>query len=373
MSRFIARDARYSRTGRREYDPRDGLLLSEANFMITLAFAGVAHIHTPDFINKIKKRGDIRVKTIWDPIPERGRKRADDLGATFTSDDQSIYTDNDIQAVVVCSETDRHQPIVEGVTTARKHLFVEKPLGMGSADGYAMADAIEKTGVIFQTGYFQRGFPENLFIKQQIEKGAFGRITRVRGSNCHSGALGGWFDSKPADVANDWRWMADPKQSGVGAFGDLGTHSLDILLWWFGDVTAVTAQIDTGTNRYDSCDETGEGMIRFKNGTIGTLAASWDDLRDPMTYLVTGTEGHAAVINGHLHFQTKHDTGFDGTQPLRKSELPPALPHAFDLFLDAITGKKDVPLVKPREAAYRSAVMEAMYKGAATGTWVKPA
>ena len=30
--------------------------------------------------------------------------------------------------------------------------------------------------------------------------------------------------------------MADPAQAGVGGFGDLGTHSLDILLWLMGDV-----------------------------------------------------------------------------------------------------------------------------------------
>jgi predicted dehydrogenase len=49
-----------------------------------------------------------------------------------------------------------------------------------------------------------------------------GKITRARGSNCHSGSLGGWFDK-------EYRWMADPKIAGVGAFGDLGTHKLDIL------------------------------------------------------------------------------------------------------------------------------------------------
>ena len=48
-----------------------------------------------------------------------------------------------------------------------------------------------------------------------------------------------------------------------------------------------------------------------------------------------------------------------------------ALPHAFDLFLDALMGE-DVPLISVKEAADRSAVMEAFYQAAATNSWVQP-
>src|SRR5690606_27431803 len=138
--------------------------------------------------------------------------------------------------------------------------------GADAKGSYKMANAIEKAGVIFQTGYFMRGQPAMLFLREQVRAGTFGKITRVRGSNCHSGALGGWFDSKPANPEADWRWMADPSRSGVGAFGDLGTHSLDLLIWLMGEVESVTGVIDNGTARYEGCDELGEALIKFKNG-----------------------------------------------------------------------------------------------------------
>jgi predicted dehydrogenase len=208
------------------------------------------------------------------------------------------------------------------------------------------------------------------FLREQVQKGSFGKITRIRGSNCHGGSLGGWFDEKPQDRAHDWRWMADPKIAGVGAFGDLGTHSLDIMLWLMGQVDSATAMVDRGTGRYGDCDETGEGLMRFGNGAIGTLAAAWTDVAHPVSLLISGTEGHAAIIHGKLHFQSKHVDGADGKEPWTR--LSQGWPHAFDLFLDAITSKKDLPLVGAREAAYRSAVMEAMYEGARQQTWVKP-
>ena len=163
--------------------------------------------------------------------------------------------------------------------------------------------------------------------------------------------------------------MADPKIAGVGAFGDLGAHMLDILLWLVGDVSEATAQLDRGTGAYEGCDETGEGLLRFTNGTIGTLAAAWDDVADPVTLQICGTEGHAVIINGDLYFKSSHVDGADGKTPW--TDLPPAQPASLDAFLDAVEGKP-AALVTVREAATRSAVMEALYAGAQNGTWIAP-
>ena len=324
----------------------------------TVAIVGAAHIHTPGFIESINKRDGFTCKYVWDHDRDRAEKRAAQLpGAVVADDVATVANDTDVDAVIVCSETNRHEKLVLPLAQAKKHLFVEKPLGFAGADAYKMAQAIEDAGVFFQTGYFSRGGASAIFLKEQVEKGAFGKITRVRASNCHSGALGRWFDT-------EWRWMADPVQSGVGGFGDLGTHVLDILLWIFGDVTSVTAQLDTGTGAYEGCDETGEGLMRFASGIIGTFAAGWDDIADPVRYLISGTEGHAAVINGKLQLKGKAFEGVD-------TEALQGKPAGLDSFFDAVEGKP-AELVSAREAAYRSAVMEALYQGARENRWVTP-
>ncbi len=343
--------------------------------MITFALVGCAHIHTPGFIKTMARRqaaGEIKVKYTWDPNPVRCEAAAKELGCKALKNVGRIWNDDEIKAVVICSETNLHKKLVTAAATAGKHMFVEKPLGMGSKDSRAMAQAIEAAGVIFTTGYFNRANPLHRFIKKEVEAGSFGKITRVRGSNVHQGALAGWFDAKPSDPAHDWRWMADPGISGCGAFGDLGTHLLDLLMWYCGEVTQATAQIDIGTGRYETCDETGEGLMRFASGAIGTLAGAWDDLANPCSLLVSGTEGHAAVINGQLYFQSKKVEGFDGKTPVPAEKLPPALPHAFEQFINAVTGNGPHELVTPREAAARVSVMEAMYLGATKGKWIAP-
>jgi predicted dehydrogenase len=325
-----------------------------------LALVGGAHIHTPGFIRRINARDDVAVTCVWDHDAARAARRAEALDAQVVDDVDAIWDDDEIPAVVICSETYRHEPLVLAAAAAGKHLFVEKPLGMDAEDANRMADAVEQVGVRFQTGYFMRGNPIHRFLKAQIEAGTFGTVTRYRGSNCHAGSLKGWFDT-------EWRWMADPEQAGCGAFGDLGTHALDIMLWLLGDVTRVTASLGVATGRYGDCDEYGEGLLRFANGAVGSLAAGWVDIADPVKLLISGTEAHAHVLNGQLFLKSDNVPGADGETPW--TDLPAPWPHAFELFLDAVTGASNVPLVPVREAAYRSTVMAAMYQAAKDHTW----
>lgn len=331
--------------------------------MPNIALAGVAHIHTPGFIETIKSRAEFNVKYLWDRNTARAEARGTEWGLSVIRDPAATYNDPELDAIIVCSETTLHEQIVLPAASSHKALFVEKPLGSKSADAYRMARAIDDAKVLFQTGYFMRGDPRYIFLKSEIEKGSFGQITRVRASVCHDGALGHWFDT-------DWRWMADPAIAGVGAFGDLGTHALDILLWLLGDVEKATAILSIGTGAYEGCDETGEGLIQFKNGAIGTLAAAWDDIANPVNLLLSGTEGHAVIFNGDLYYKTSRIPGADGTRPWLDLPLPES--SGFDAFLDAISGKSTPSLVSPSEAAYRSAVMEALYEGAENSKWASP-
>jgi predicted dehydrogenase len=91
----------------------------------------------------------------------------------------------------------------------------------------------------------------------------------------------------------------------------------------------------------------------------------------PVGLIISGTEGHAHVANrSELFFKSAHVDGADGETPW--TSLPEAWPHAFELFFDSVLGKPGILLVTPREAAARSAVMEAMYQAAQDQTWVTP-
>lgn len=336
--------------------------------MKTVAFLGVAHIHTPSFVKTLlERREQFHIRAVWDDQPERAEVAAGHCGCPTVGEYQDILRDETIDAVIVCAETWLHRELVEAAAAARKHLFVEKPLASSAEDAYAMQRAIDRAGVLFHIGHFMRGYPVARQIKSWIDAGALGKVTRLRHCNVHSGAIGGWFDPGQGWYADGWHWMTDMRRAGMGGFGDLGAHSLDLLMWLMGDVAAVTAQLDRLLGKYP-CDEYGEGMLRFANGAIGTLAAGWVDVLRPLPVLVSGTEGVAYVDNGKLFVKSHNLPGADGGE---WTDLPDALPHAFVVFLDALNGE-DAPLISAKEAADRSAVMQAFYQAAATNSWVQP-
>lgn len=320
---------------------------------LNLAWVGVAHIHTPGFSNDVLKRGH-KCAGVYDRDAAKAAKNAEKLGGKVRTLAE-MAADKSIDAFIITSETSFHLDLLKQIAGAGKPIFVEKPLGISTEFSTSILEILENHKITFQTGYFQRGGATVQTLKKKVDTGHFGTITRVRASVCHNGALGGWFDT-------DWRWMADRSLSGVGGFGDLGTHGLDLLMWLFGGVKAATGALSNGTARYKGCDELGEGLMKFTSGAIGTLTASWDDVANPIRMQVSGTKGHA-LLNGDLQL-----AGEDGKLAVVK-ELEPTAPSGFPGFLDFLEGKK-VDLVKPREAVARDIVMDAIYKGAETQTWI---
>lgn len=318
-----------------------------------LGWIGTAHIHTPGFTNESLKR-EITCAGVWDHDQERAKRNAEKLGGPVRTVAE-LAQDPKVSGFVICSETVHHLDLVQQLVGAGKPMFIEKPMGFNAEQSQAIYNLLEDHRIVFQTGYFSRGIANFRALKQKVDEGFFGTITRVRASNCHSGALGGWFDT-------DWRWMADRSQSGVGAYGDLGTHVLDLLLWIFGGISAATGVLSMGTKRYEGCDELGEGLFKFTNGAIGTLAASWDDVADPIRIQVCGTKG-AATLGADFMI-----CGPDGK--FTKVESGESASSGFSAFLDFLEGKK-VELVTAKEAANRDIVMDAIYKGAETQSWIQ--
>ena len=86
--------------------------------MINLGLLGGAHILTPNFIERLAKRDSFRVKSVWDHDADRATRRATALGASIVPTPEALLSDPEIHAVIVCSETNRHEPLVLAAAAA---------------------------------------------------------------------------------------------------------------------------------------------------------------------------------------------------------------------------------------------------------------
>lgn len=74
----------------------------------------------------------------------------------MVTDLKKIWSNKNIKAVIICSETNRHPELVRAAAKSGKHMFVEKPLGFTAQESFEMAKAINEQKLLFQTGYFMR-------------------------------------------------------------------------------------------------------------------------------------------------------------------------------------------------------------------------
>jgi predicted dehydrogenase len=299
----------------------------------------------------------VRVVAVYDHDPERARATAATFGSSLAEHAQDILEHPEIQAVIVASETAHHLELVTAAARAGKHVFCEKPLGLGAADARAMADAIKDSGVHFQTGFFFRTRPAHRFIAREIAAGNLGQITRVRYGHHHAGAVERWFDP--------WRWFTQPERSGGGALLDLGAHCLDLIVQTLtpreGEVIRAQAAFGNRVGHYGpDIDEYGVGTLEFASGVIAQLEASWVDAQGSAPAEVFGTEGFVRVAGDRVYYASKRVPGADGGEV---TALPEAGRHPFELFWDVLLGRASSDELVPVEhAALGSALMERLYR-----------
>ena len=180
--------------------------------MKNIAFIGTSHIHTPNFISKVNSNNQINCIGVWDRDKNRSKSDSEKLNCKNYNNYIDLLKEHDLDGVIVCSETNLHYELVKNITENKKHCFIEKPLGIGKKDSFEMANLIESSKIIFQTGYFMRSNPVYIKLKELINAKYFGDISRIRLVNCHDGIM--------RDIFKNYQWMTDPKVAGVGAFGD---------------------------------------------------------------------------------------------------------------------------------------------------------
>jgi predicted dehydrogenase len=336
-----------------------------------IAIVGAAHTHMKWYPMNLNGNKNIRVKYVWDPDAKRAEWCAKNLrGAKVAASVDEVLSDPEVTGVMIMSETNRHHDLVLAAAKAHKAMFVEKPLAITGKDAAEMADAIDKAGVFFTTGYFMRTSPKYQFIKEQIEKGAFGKITRAYAANCHNAGREGEFDN------SFHHWFTEENQAGGGAFIDMGTHAVDLLMWLLGDVESATGDLSAVATKYGGNDDCGEALLKFKSGATGVAAAAWVCPFNTLRLEIVGTEGYAVYLEDgsrdQLFFQSRKVPGSDLSKPVPDDKMPKGLPSPVDQFLNAMTGQKGPGAIPAQEAAARVSVMEAIYSGAKKHQWVKP-
>ncbi len=219
---------------------------------------------------------------------------------------------DDLDLVSVCTSNDSHHPVVMSAIERGLDIYCEKPLALDYAQAKEMYEAAAAKGIKTGVNFSHRRTPASQLAREIIASGVLGPITYVSAVY----AAGG---TNYAQHKGTWR--NDRKKAGFGGMGDMGSHMIDMMLWWLGtEITAVTAQThtyvpevtdrDSGKPMKVTTEDQGTLLVSYANGAMGYFCGS---------YIFTGRGYDQRVevygANGGLMYNQQHPLELDVSLP----------------------------------------------------------
>lgn len=154
------------------------------------------------------------------------RKIGSKASVVKSSNWQSVM--NNFDAALVALPNALHGPIGAALLEAGKHVFMEVPLAMRGDECRTMIAVASRNRVVLSVGLYRRNLRVARWTKALLQSGMLGEIKHF---DVREGTV---FSS---DTSSDL--LFQPNLAGGGVLTGTGAHTLDLLLWWLGDVESV--------------------------------------------------------------------------------------------------------------------------------------
>lgn len=170
------------------------------------------------------------VKAVCDTDETLAKSRADYYGARACTDYRDLVSDPEIDMVDVTVPHRLHYPVAMAALEQRKHVLVEKPIALSSADGERMIRKAVEMGVKFTVAENTRFVPVYEEVARLLAEGLLGEIWTVR--TCIDA-------SDVARIKDPHAWAG--RMPDGGAIMDCSVHSFYLLKWLFGGTEEISA------------------------------------------------------------------------------------------------------------------------------------
>jgi predicted dehydrogenase len=157
---------------------------------------------------------------------ELAERVAEKNGVGWVQRSDDIYTDESIQAVIICTPTRSHVPLIRLALESGKDVFCEKPLSDSLKEATELKELVAESGRIVMLGYIYRYVPifEEGF--RLIHEQRVAGISLVLGK-----PLSAFFRLGGRGGHQVWKHQ---KENGGGAINEMLVHMVDLANWYFG-------------------------------------------------------------------------------------------------------------------------------------------
>ncbi|WP_020617672.1 Gfo/Idh/MocA family protein [Paenibacillus daejeonensis] len=177
------------------------------------------------------------------------------------SDAESLIHDPEVDAVYIATPPAQHLPYTLQVAKAGKPVYVEKPMALHAGECTAMTEACQEAGVPLFVAYYRRALPRFLKVKELLEEGAIGRVHAVNTRH--------WRRASEQERQGDLPWRLQREVAGGGHFVDLASHTLNLIDYLVGPITAAEGR-SSNRGGYYEVEDLVTGFYQTEDGIHGS-------------------------------------------------------------------------------------------------------
>ncbi|HUP74187.1 MAG TPA: Gfo/Idh/MocA family oxidoreductase [Acidimicrobiales bacterium] len=233
--------------------------------LVRVGFLGaglIAHAHANGLTGSSTP---VTISSVYDPDHQRSQQFADRFAAKMAPDVGAVIDDSD--AVYVCTWTSEHRALVEIVVAAGRAVFCEKPLAPSLAEATALADSVQRSGVVNQVGLVLRHSPAFAMLRQLVHAPSAGRVVSMIFRDDQYIPTQGMYGST---------WRADVSKAGAGALLEHSIHDIDLIEHTVGRIVGVNARSIT-YHQIAGIEDVMAVGFELADGAIGSLVTIWHD------------------------------------------------------------------------------------------------
>ncbi len=343
----------------------------------------IAQAHVREFM----KQPDVEIVAAADLIPGKAEKffatYAPTLDASkirFYPSHKELIDNEELDAVTVCTYNRTHAECAIYALEHGVNVLLEKPLCVTLDEAVAIRKAEKASGKIISIGFQPRFNPNMQMVKKICQSGALGDIYYIQTG-------GGRRRGIPTPYGTSF---IEDKTAGIGAMGDIGCYSLDMVLNAIGYPKPLTvsgyASNHFGTNpqffidqnkpaeyaKLFNVEDFAAGFVRLEGGIILDFRIAWAmHLDTPGDTIIMGTKGSLRIpstecwngdIGGDLRlYQTVAGELVETVFPKRKPAPEGEFYLKIRYFLDAIKEGGTAP-VPTSQIIYNQAIIDGILK-----------
>lgn len=181
----------------------------------------------------------------------------------------AVYADFDemlerepLDAVFITAPTSLHVPMSLACAQRGLPFFVEKPLGVSSAECLPLIQRLEEQPITNMVGYMARHTDIFRHARRLIDCGVLGRPFHLKAT---------MYVSQLFRKGKGWRY--DKQSSGGGVLITQNSHLIDLLQWLFGPIAWVSGHVKSVYSK--TVEDFAHAYLGFKNGLSGFIDTSW--------------------------------------------------------------------------------------------------